>query len=218
MGKRANRAIASERKGFMRNKLLYLIILLTILTIAAFQSLPAPAADSTTANVLTGYYNLMGYEGVATIGENLANHGTVPSVGDYVTTHCRYIDVTPIYLREYYLRYILHLPEGATLTQVDAHIADFAELGSLGVELVSRSWNSRDVGTVLGSVGTDPGVLGDITLTIPDLAVTIDNQTNQYWLNVYFNQQEVPGQLCVYGIQATYRYEGAFLPLIRNGG
>jgi hypothetical protein len=199
--------------------LLYLIALLTIFTIATYQSVPTNDAASAASSVLTGYYNLrMGYEGVATMGENLANYGPTPPVGDYVTTHCRYIDVAPLYLREYYLRYFLHLPDGATLTQIDTYIADFAEIGSLGVELMSRPWNSRDAGTFLGAVSTEPGALGDTTLTIPNLSVSIDNQTNQYWLNVYFNQQEVPGQLCVYGIQAIYTYDGAFLPLIRNGG
>ena len=202
----------------MRNKLLYLIALLIVFAIAAYQNLPTTDAASAESNVLTGYYNLMGYEGVATIGENKANYGPTPPVGDYVTTHCRYIDVAPLYLREYYLRYFLHLPDGATLTQIDAHVADFADIGSLGVELVSRPWNSRDAGMVLGGVSTESGVPGDTTLTIPNLSVSIDNQTTQYWLNVYFNQQEVPGQLCVYGIQVTYTYEGAFLPLIRNGG
>jgi hypothetical protein len=202
----------------MRSKLFYLIVLFAIVTITLNQMHSMPKAASTTPNILTGHYNLMGYEGVGTIGENLANYGQAPTIGDYVTTHCRYIDISPLYLREYYLRYILHLPDGATLTQIDAYIADFADIGSLGVELMSRPWNSRDAGTLLGGVSTQPGVLGDTTLTIPDLTVVIDNKTTQYWLDVYFNQQEVPGQLCVYGIQATYTYEGSFLPLIRKGG
>jgi hypothetical protein len=59
------------------------------------------------------------------------------------------------------------------LTQIDAHIADFAEIGSLGVELRSRPWNSRDAGDVFGSVVTDPGVSGDTTLTIPNVVLVI---------------------------------------------
>jgi hypothetical protein len=199
-------------------KLLYVSALLIFVMVAAYYGRPGTGTVSATPNVLTGYYNLMGYEGVATIGENLASHGAVPPAGDYVTTHCRYIDLTPIYLREYYLRYFLHLPNRATMTQIDAHIADYAQIGSMGVELKSRPWNSREAGTLLGSVSTDPGVLGDTTLTISDLSVTVDNHTTQYWLDVYFNQQQVPGQLCVYGIQVTYSYEGVFLPLVRTGG
>ncbi len=88
----------------------------------------------------------------------------------------------------------------------------------MGVELRSRPWNSRDPGTFWGSVTTDPGAAGDTTLTIPDPGVLIDNQTTQYWIDVYFNQQDTPGQLCVYGIQATYTYNGGFLSLIRKGG
>jgi hypothetical protein len=80
-------------------------------------------------------------------------------------------------LKQYDLRYILRPPEGATLTQIDAHIADFAEIGSLTVELLSRPWNSRDPGTVLGGVSTGPGVLGDTTMTISALDVVIDNTT-----------------------------------------
>jgi hypothetical protein len=202
----------------MPGKRFFLIGFLTVLTITLGQSLPNLNTASAAPNVLTGYYNLMGYEGVGTMGENLAAYGPAPPVGDYVTTHCRYIDVAPLMLRQYYLRYFLHLPDGATLTQIDIFIADFAEVGSLGVEVLSRPWDSRDSGTVLRSMGTSPGVLGDTTLTIPDMAVDIDNQTTQYWLNVYFNQQDVPGQLCVYGIQATYTFEGSFLPFIRKGG
>ncbi len=86
----------------------------------------------------------MGYEGIGTMGDNTASYGPIPPVGDYVTTHCRYIDVAPLYLREYYLRYILHLPIGATITQVEALVADFAEIGSLTMELKSRPWNSRE--------------------------------------------------------------------------
>jgi hypothetical protein len=88
----------------------------------------------------------------------------------------------------------------------------------MGVELRSRPWNSRDAGTFLGAAATSSGVPGDTTLTIPNLAIAVNNQTTQYWLDVYFNQQQVPGQLCVYGIQATYTFDGSFLPIIRKGG
>ena len=126
----------------------------------------------------------MGYEGIATIGETLASFGGIPPVGDYVTTHCRYIDVIPLALRESYLRYILHLPDGATLTQIDAHIADFADVGSMGIDLRSRPLNSRQAGTVLGSVSTPAGAPGDTTLTIPGLDVAVENRTTQYWIKV----------------------------------
>jgi hypothetical protein len=205
-------------RKIMRSKSFYLIVLLVIVAVSVTLWQNMPTAASAAPDVLTGYYNLMGYEGVGTVGENLANFGQVPPVGDYVTTHCRYINISPLNLREYYLRYFLHLPEGATLTQIDAHIADFAEIGSLGVELRSRPWNSRDPGNLLGVVNTAPGSAGDTTLTIPGLGVLVDNQATQYWIDVYFNQQDTPGQLCVYAIQATYTFNGSFLSLVRRGG
>ena len=173
----------------MRSKLFFLIALFAVSAVTLSLGQKVPTAASAAPDVLTGYYNLMGYEGVGTVGENLASFGQIPPVGDYVTTHCRYIDISPLNLREYYLRY-----------------------------LRSRPWNSRDPGTLLGGVNTAPGAAGDSTLTIPGLGVLVDNQATQYWIDVYFNQQDTPGQLCVYGIQATYTYNGGFLSLIRKGG
>ena len=203
----------------MRSKPYYLLMLMTISAVILSQNYFSPKATTAAPDLLSGHYTLMGYEGVGTLGENSAANGQTPPVGDYVTTHCRYIDVSPLNLRESYLRYFLHLPDGATMTQIEAHVADFAEIGSIGIELMTRPWNSREAGTFQGSAGSDLGAPGDTTLTIiPNPPVVIDNQVNQYWLNVYFNQQTVPGQLCVYGIQATYTYEGGFLPVIRKGG
>ena len=63
------------------------------------------------ASMLTGAdtaradsYNLMGFEGVPTLGSGGFVVGTPPPAGDYVTTHCRYIDVTNTTLGHYYLR------------------------------------------------------------------------------------------------------------------
>jgi hypothetical protein len=203
----------------MRSKPFYLTLLIALLVFVGSQFRFTPPAATAAPDLLTGSYTLMGYEGIGTMGENNASFGPTPPLGDYVTTHCRYIDVAPLYLREYYLRYVLHLPTGATITQVAAHVADFAGTGSLTLELNSRPWNSREAGTVLGGVGTGGlGAPGDVTITTPGLAVLVDNQTTQYWLDVFFNQQEVAGQLCVYGIQVLYTYEGGFVPLIRKGG
>ncbi len=203
----------------MRTKPIYLLAILALLVIAGSHYRSAPPVATAAPDLLAGSYNLMGYEGIGTMGENTASYGPIPPIGDYVTTHCRYIDVAPLNLREYYLRYVLHLPDGVTITQVAAHVADFAEIGSLTMELNSRPWNSREAGTVLGGSGTGGlGTAGDITITTSSLAVVVDNQTTQYWLDVFFSQQDVPGQLCVYGIQVDYTYEGGFLPLIRKGG
>ncbi len=99
----------------MRSKSFFLIALLVIAAVTISLGQKMPTAASAAPDVLTGYYNLMGYEGVGTVGENLTSFGQIPPVGDYVTTHCRYIDISPLNLREYYLRYFLHLPDGATL-------------------------------------------------------------------------------------------------------
>jgi hypothetical protein len=203
----------------MRTKSLYLFALLALLALAGSRITFTPPAANAAPDLLTGSYTLMGYEGIGTMGENTASFGPTPPIGDYVTTHCRYINVAPLNLREYYLRYVLHLPDGASITQVSAYVADYAEIGSLTMEFRSRPWNSWDSGIGLGGVGTGGlGVPGDITITTPSLDVAVDNQTTQYWLDVFFNQQEVPGQLCVYGIQVTYTYDGNYLPLIRKGG
>jgi hypothetical protein len=203
----------------MRTKPIYLLALLALLVFAWSRVTFRPPAATAAPDLLTGSYNLMGYEGIGTMGEITASFGPAPPIGDYVTTHCRYLDVAPLNLREYYLRYVLHLPNGATVTQVAAHVADFAEIGSLTMEFRSRPWNSRDSGTGLGGVGTGGlGAPGDITISTPSLDVLVNNETTQYWLDIFFNQQTVPGQLCVYGIQVTYTYEGGFLPLIREGG
>lgn len=45
-----------------------------------------------------------------------------------------------------------------------------------------------------------------------------NNSTSEYWIDVTMDNNAVPAQLCVYGIQVTYDYDGSFLPLIRKGG
>ena len=99
-----------------------------------------------------------------------------------MTTHCRYIDVTNVDFRKYSLRYFLHLPNRATLTQIEVHVADFAQISTLFVKLRFRPWDSRDAGTFLSSAATAPGIPGDTTLTIADLEVAIENHTNHIGL------------------------------------
>jgi len=47
----------------------------------------------------------------------------VPSVGDYVTMHCRDIDVPNANMGQYYLRYPLHPPNGVNITGVQLYVA-----------------------------------------------------------------------------------------------
>jgi hypothetical protein len=169
------------------------------------------------ASALTGYYNLLGYEGIGTLGAHLTSHGQTPPVGDYVTTHCRYIDVPNTNLGDYYLRYPLHLPNGANITNVSLFVADFNPSGVLWAYLRSRPWNSRESGTTLGFTLTDNTTNNDKTINITGLHVDVNNQTTEYWIDVSPTNGTEPGQLCVYGIQVTYTIDGAFLSLVQKG-
>jgi hypothetical protein len=169
------------------------------------------------ASALTGYYNLLGYEGIGTLGAHLTSHGQTPPVGDYVTTHCRYIDVPNTNLGDYYLRYPLHLPNGANITNVSLFVADFNPSGVLWAYLRSRPWNNRESGTTLGFTLTDNTTNNDKTINITGLHVDVNNQTTEYWIDVSPTNGTEPGQLCVYGIQVTYTIDGAFLSLVQKG-
>lgn len=201
----------------MHRKTIYLISLV-IMLILTFSIANLSHGAPTEASVLTGYYNLLGYEGVGTLGVGLQTFGRTPPVGDYVSTHCRYIDVPNTVPEEYYLRYPLHLPNHATITQVDLHVADFNPSGVMLAGLYSRPWNSRNLGTPIGLTNTTGQPASDMTITISDLAVAVNNQTTSYWIDVSPANSASPGQLCVYSIQVTYTYDGGFLPLIRKGG
>lgn len=161
---------------------------------------------------------MFGYEGIGTLGSVGFTAGPTPPVGDYVTTHCRYIDVQNTTLGHYYLRYPLHLPNGANITSISLHVADFNPTGVMWVYLRSRNWNSRDAGTTLSLTLTDNTTNNDRTITMtPSGGVNVNNQTTEYWIDVSPQNSASPGQLCVYGIQVTYTIDGAFLPLIQKG-
>jgi len=169
------------------------------------------------ASALTGYYNLLGYEGIGTLGNVGFTSGGTPPVGDNVTTHCRYIDVPNTDAGDYYLRYPLHLPNGAKITNVSLFVADYNPNGVLWAFLRSRPWNSSDMDTMLGLTATDDKTKDDKTINITGLNVNVNNQTTEYWIDVSPTNGTEPRQLCVYGIQVTYTIDGAFLPLIQKG-
>jgi hypothetical protein len=174
--------------------------------------------QAATADV-TAYYNLLGYEGIPTIGSGLASHAQPPPAGDYVTTHCRYIDVPNTTIGHYYLRYPLDLPDGAIITNVELYVADFYGSGSLWAYLRSRPWNSRDAGSTEGLALTPAGVAGDTLIQMSGIDdLVVDNETTEYWIDVSPQNSADPGQLCVYGIQVTFTHNLSFLPLIQNGG
>ena len=199
-----------NHRPFSRIFLSVLMIVVVLGTSAS--AMKAPAA----ADALTGYYNLLGYEGIGTLGSHLTSNGRTPPVGDYVTTHCRYIDVQNTTLGDYYLRYPLHLPNGANITNVSLFVADFNPSGVLWAYLRSRPWNSRQAGTTLGFTLTNDTSNNDRTINMENLNVDVNNQTTEYWIDVSPVNGDSPGQLCVYGIQVTYKFDGAFLPLVNN--
>jgi hypothetical protein len=196
------------------------ILILTLITLIVMliPSGGRASASPASAGTFTGYYNLIGYEGIGTIGSNLTSHGAVPPVGDYATTHCRYINVQNTGVGEYYLRYPLHLPNGSTITKVSLFVADFNSTGVLWAYLRSRPWNSRSYGTTTAFTLTGNTTNADTTIDMNSLNLAVNNQTSDYWVDVSPTNGTDPGQLCVYGIQVTYTTNGALLPLINNGG
>ena len=197
--------------------MLGLIVAAVLIRPADVSTVGAVSGDQA-ASALTGYYNLIGYEGIGTLGSTGFTAGQTPPVGDYVTTHCRYIDVRDTTVGHYYLRYPLHLPQGATITGVSLYVADFNPTGVMWVYLRSRPWNSRDAGTTLDFTLTDNTTNSDKSIDMGTVDVTVDNGTTEYWIDVSPENSSDPGQLCVYGIQVTYTYNGVFLPLMRRGG
>lgn len=149
-------------------------------------------------------YNLLGYEGIGTLGSGGFVAGATPPVGDYVTNHCRYIDVQNTTLGHYYLRYALDLPDGATITSVQLFVADFNSTGVMWAYLRSRPWNSRDAGTTQAFTLTDNSSDNDKLISMNSLSITVNNDTTEYWIDVSTENSSDPGELCVYGIQVTY--------------
>ncbi len=190
------------------------MIVLVLMGLLLVSSSPRASAD---ANALTGYYNIMGYDGIATLGYPAFTNGTPPPVADYVSTHCRYIDLQNTTVGHYYLRYPLHLPNGSNITKVSMRIADFHPTGSMFAYLRERPWNSRDAGTTLGFTLTPVGNPNDHLVHIDNLNIDVNNATTQYWLDLSPQNSASPGQLCVYSIQVTYTLDTSLLPLIQKG-
>jgi len=201
----------------MNRKMFLFVSLIALLALVLSASGPALASPAA-ASALTGYYNLMGIEGIGTLGIPDGTHGTIPPVGDYGNRICRYINVPNTTWGQYYLRYPLHLPNGATITQISLYVADFNSSGNMFVHMVSRPWNSTQNGSdFVSGIGTS-GAAGNQTITRTGINEVVNNQTTQYWIDVIPVNSANPGELCVYGIRVTYTVNGAFLPLIQNGG
>lgn len=149
-------------------------------------------------------YNLLGFEGIGTLGHVGYTSGPPPVVADYVTTHCRYIDVQNTPVGHFFLRYPLDLPDGATITSIKFYIGDFNPSGSMWFYLRSRPWNSRDAGTTETFTLSPTAAPGDTQIELNSVNVTVNNQTTEYWIDVSPQNSSSPGQLCVYGIHVTY--------------
>lgn len=197
----------------MNRKLSLVLTLVALLALVVSSGGRAQAAPSS-ASVFTSYYTIFGHEGIGTIGSALATHGAAPSVGDYNTTYCRYIDVPNTTWGQYWLIYPLHLPNGVTIIEVAARIADFNATGNAYLHMVSRPWNSRDSGSdFAGSIGTS-GTSSDEFISRTGISTVVNNATTQYWIEITPVNSADPGQLCVYSIRVTYTYSGALLPLV----
>lgn len=157
------------------------------------------------------YQNYLGYEGIATLGFLGFDYGPTPPVGDWVTTHCRYIDVPNVSEGDYYLRYPIHIPHGAVIKEVSLFLADFNPTGYLATMLYARPWNSRELGTQLHYTDTGYEPNNDILITMENLDVTVNNQSHVYWIDVTPRNGASPGELCVYGIQVAYDCTGCGL-------
>jgi len=199
-----------NKKRFLNLSLLVLLLMVLIM-VSPVRSAPAEA------NALTGYLNIMGYEGIATLGASGFVHGPRPPVNDYVTTHCQYINVPSTTVGHYYLRYPLRLPNGSNITKVSMRIADFYTGGSMWAFLRERPWNSRAAGTTIGLALTTIGGASDQLIHMDPLDIDVNNATTQYWLDLSPQNSADPGQLCVYSIQVTYTIDGVLLPLIQKG-
>lgn len=167
--------------------------------------LAAETADGTKdLTVADQYQNYLGYEGIETLGWWGFDNGPTPPVADWVTTHCRFIDVPDAPPGEYYLRYPVHLPQNAVIKDVSLFLADFNPNGVMTATLVTRQWNSRDQQTQLGFAMTDNATNSDKQISLGLVDVTVDNQSNVYWIDVTPDHSSNPGDLCVYGIQVEY--------------
>ena len=158
----------------------------------------------TEASSAMGYLNLMSYEGIPTLGDAKFTSGPPPPIMDWVSTHCRFIDISSAFLQAYFLRYPLHLPDGATISYIQVRVADFAPTGMLWVYLRSRPWNSRASGDTEAFVISSNDSQSDQVLNLMNLNLEVDNTTRSYWLDIAPAAADIPGELCVYGIHVVY--------------
>lgn len=203
----------------MDRKWLYftVVVSMALLAASASQSVSSVALG---ANALSSYYNLQGYEGIPTTGTGTANPGPPPPVADYVSTWCRYINVTNTQEGDYYLNYPLHLPNGANITEITLRVADYNNAGNLKAILTRRPWNSSSTNTSIAYATTDNVSIGETTINMSingGFPVNVNNQTYQYWVLVTPANGASPGQLCTYSVHVEYTIDGAFLPVIQKG-
>jgi hypothetical protein len=163
----------------------------------------SPAANPLEATPPVHYLNLMGYEGIPTLGFTAFVNGPPPPIGDWVTTHCRFIDVANTNIQDYFLHYPLHLPDRAKILYIQIRVAHFTPVGGIWAQLRSRPWNSRDLGDIEVQVGATVAQ-SDQVLNMQNLNLEVDNTTTSYWIDVTPSAAANPGEVCVYGVHVAY--------------
>ena len=150
------------------------------------------------------YLNLMGYEGIPVFGDTDLLHGPPPPIADWVTTHCRFVDSLGHNLQDNFLRYPVHLPDGAKISYIQLRVADFAVTGQLWAYFRSRPWNSRAIGDTHNLVVTSPAIQADQVLNMFNVNREVDNTNRSYWIDVATAAADAAGELCVYSVHVVY--------------
>jgi len=156
------------------------------------------------ATNVTHYLNLMGYEGIPTLGNQHFTNGPPPPVSDWVSTHCRYIDIFSPTMGDYYLRYPLHLPDGAMIRSIGFKVADFSFTGDFIIYLRSRPWNSRAQGDIEEQTSSSNLIQSDQLFFMTNIDLEVNNTTTSYWIDVTPAGPVIQEDMCVYGINVAY--------------
>jgi hypothetical protein len=186
---------------------------------AAEESNEPPVAGPREVAESTASLNLMGYEGIPTVGSSYPGvfRAVPPPVADWVTTHCRYTDVAWNDEQDDELRYPLHLPDGAKILNIGFRVADFADTSDFRMLLRSRPWNSRERGDIEAQVWSSNLYQSDQTFYMQAVNLTIDNNTTSYWIEANPGIPVMQEEVCVYGIHVTYLTSDLFSDGFESG-
>jgi hypothetical protein len=199
----------------------FLTVLLSINfgTSAAGENSEPPEAGPREVAETTASLNLMGYEGIPTVGSGRPGvfRAPPPPVADWVTTHCRYTDVAWDDDQDDELRYPLHLPDGAKILNIGFRVADFADTSDFRMLLRSRPWNSRERGDIEAQVWSSNLSQSDQTFYMQAVNLTIDNTTTSYWIEANPGVPVIQEEVCVYGIHVNFLTSDLFSDGFESG-